>query len=119
MLRASLRSSRSIGYNANITITGRHCNAIPAAGRVVSGALQGQRGYANSKPSIADSKPIVLPGSFSPATDEPSPPGPVATTLSAKIPTPDRPLETEPQQVPLIPQTPAAVTTPIKATPTG
>ena len=115
MLRASLQSSRSIGYSVKATTAGRRCNAIAAGTRVVSGA----RGYANGKPSISDSKPIVLPGSASPATNEPAPPGQVATTPSAKISIPSvaRTLETEPQQIPLIPQTPSVVKTPIQSTP--
>ncbi|KAH8594596.1 mitochondrial inner membrane protein-domain-containing protein [Bisporella sp. PMI_857] len=105
MLRASIRTARAIGYAA--ANPRRQWHIAPAAGRVPAGAT---RGYAD-KPSISDSKPIVLPGSASPATNEPRPQGPVATTSSSKIAMPLTPSSTSttpPQQVPLIPQAPAA-----------
>ncbi|CZT44588.1 related to mysoin heavy chain proteins [Rhynchosporium secalis] len=78
MLRASLRSSKAFGYTSNVTNAGRQWAAIQPT-RVRPG---GVRGYADvQKASIADSKPIVLPGSRSDSTTEPLPPGPVPPTL--------------------------------------
>ncbi|PVH71945.1 formation of crista junctions protein 1 [Cadophora sp. DSE1049] len=78
MLRASLRSSRTFGYKSNVASAGRQWQAIQST-RVSSG---GVRGYADgNKASIADSKPIVLPGSRSDSTSEPLPPGAVPPTL--------------------------------------
>ncbi|KAL2061398.1 hypothetical protein VTL71DRAFT_7671 [Oculimacula yallundae] len=78
MLRASLRSSKAFGYKSNVTSAGRQWQAIQST-RVSSG---GVRGYADAKKSsIADSRPIVLPGSRSDSTTEPLPPGPVPPTL--------------------------------------
>ena len=46
--------------------------------------LRVQRGYAD-KPTISDSKPVVLPGSASASTSEPPPPGTVTTSTSSKV----------------------------------
>jgi MICOS complex subunit MIC60 len=73
------------------------------------------------KPSIADSKPAVLPGSASASTSQPLPPGPVATSTNSKLastsptPTPATPSSTStipPQNVPLTPPPPPASTPP-------
>ncbi|KAF8863086.1 hypothetical protein BDZ45DRAFT_148357 [Acephala macrosclerotiorum] len=104
MLRASLRSSKAFGYKPSVSNAGRQWHAIPA-GRVGSGSL---RGYADEKkPSIADSKSAVLPGSASTSTSEPLPPGQVA-------PTPATPATTTPgnttQPIPLTPPPPPSST---------
>jgi len=74
------------------------------------------RGYADAKKaSIADSKPIVLPGSRSDSTTEPLPPGPVPSTLytppSAKTETPVG-ATIAPPNVPISAPTPATATPP-------
>ncbi|KAG4433030.1 hypothetical protein IFR05_011491 [Cadophora sp. M221] len=112
MLRASLRSSRAFGYKSNVTSAGRQWHAIQPT-RVSSG---GVRGYADEKKaSIADSKPIVLPGSRSDSTTEPLPPGPVPPTLytppSAKTDTPVG-ATIAPPNVPINASAPAAATPP-------
>ncbi|KAH9219267.1 formation of crista junctions protein 1 [Leptodontidium sp. 2 PMI_412] len=112
MLRASLRSSRAFGYKSNVTSAGRQWHAIQPT-RVSSG---GVRGYADEKKSsIADSKPIVLPGSRSDSTTEPLPPGPVPPTLytppSAKTDTPVG-ATIAPPNVPISSSAPAAATPP-------
>ncbi|TVY28806.1 MICOS complex subunit [Lachnellula hyalina] len=110
MLRASLRSSKALAlaYRPIASNAGPQWHAVQAA-RVVPGTL---RGYADaSKPSISDSKPIVLPGSASTATSQPLPPGPVATSPSSKIATSPTPASSTipPQNVPLTPPSPAEV----------
>ncbi|TVY18461.1 MICOS complex subunit mic60 [Lachnellula arida] len=110
MLRASLRSSRALAlaYRPIASNAGPQWHAVQAA-RVVPGTL---RGYADApKPSISDSKPIVLPGSASPATSQPLPPGAVATSPSSKIATAPTPASSTipPQNVPLTPPSPTEV----------
>ncbi|TVY81585.1 MICOS complex subunit mic60, partial [Lachnellula suecica] len=95
MLRASLRSSRALASKPS---AGLQWHAIKPI-RVALSAQQ--RGYAD-KPSIKRSDQVVLPGSASPATSEPLPPGPVAAT-------PDSKLATAP---PLTPATPSSSTIP-------
>ncbi|KAH7327130.1 mitochondrial inner membrane protein Mitofilin [Rhexocercosporidium sp. MPI-PUGE-AT-0058] len=112
MLRASLRSSRAFGYKSNVASAGRQWQAVQST-RVSSG---GVRGYADAKKaSIADSKPIVLPGSRSDSTTEPLPPGPVPSTLytppSAKTETPVG-AAIAPPNVPISAPTPATATPP-------
>ncbi|KAI9052073.1 hypothetical protein LZ554_004326 [Drepanopeziza brunnea f. sp. 'monogermtubi'] len=89
MLRASLRSSTALGYNSSVANAGRQWHALQAT-RVVSGSV---RGYADvTKPSISDSRPMVLPGSASDATSEPLPPGHVPPTLYDPKTTSDTPV---------------------------
>ncbi|KAE8447047.1 hypothetical protein EG329_011182 [Mollisiaceae sp. DMI_Dod_QoI] len=106
MLRASLRSSRAFGYKPSVASAGRQWHAIPA-GRVGSGSV---RGYADEKkPSIADSKSAVLPGSASTSTSEPLPPGQVAPTpATPATPTPGNSIP--PSNVPLTPPPPPSST---------
>lgn len=75
-----------------------------------------QRAFADiKKPSLNDSKPIVLPGSASDATSEPLPPGAVKTSPSSSVsvprPTPATPTSSESMpmaQIPLTPPEPPA-----------
>ncbi|KAG0645634.1 MICOS complex subunit mic60 [Hyphodiscus hymeniophilus] len=113
MLR-SLRSSRTVGFKPDIANAGRQWHAF-RAGRASSVAM---RGYAD-KPSISDSKPIVLPGSASASTNEPAPPGFVATSPSSK-PTPATPTSASTipaQKVPLTPPPPPSSTVPVASAP--
>ncbi|KAE9366615.1 hypothetical protein N431DRAFT_77014 [Stipitochalara longipes BDJ] len=68
------------------------------------------------KPSITDSKPIVLPGSASSSTSQPLPPGPITTSkIAPTSPTPATPSSAStipPQNVPLTPPPPPASTPP-------
>ncbi|KAI5818038.1 mitochondrial inner membrane protein Mitofilin [Pyronema omphalodes] len=65
---------------------------------------------ANTKPSIKDSKPVVLPGGASPAAPAAPPPAKAASPASPPVkPTPATPTSsvgTEPTQVPLTPPSP-------------
>lgn len=122
MLRAaSLQSSQALGRVAGRQLAGkaplgsivRALNSSINASFLTASVLQ--RTYADaSKPSISDSKPVVLPGSRSPSTSEPLPPGRVATSVnanSATSPTPATPT-TNPaiqRDVPLTPPSPQAV----------
>jgi mitofilin len=112
MLRASIRSSRAFGCKSNAASLGRQWHAVQL-GRASSGGL---RGYAaEQKPSIADSKPAVLPGSASPSTSQPLPPGTVATSINATNATPATPSSgsTIPQSnIPLTPPPPSSTPPP-------
>ena len=126
MLRSSLRSSRAIGYKANVANAGRQWHPIrgwatsvgmvwaPKESQLVNCYEfsancypRTQRGYAD-KPTISDSKPVVLPGSASASTSEPPPPGSVATSTSSKITpaTPTSSTKIPPENVPLTPPPP-------------
>jgi MICOS complex subunit MIC60 len=68
-----------------------------------------------NKPSIGDSKPIVLPGSASAATNGPAPPGRVATSPSSSVTGPSSSPKKSttdatipPNKVPLVPPPPPA-----------
>ncbi|PBP26335.1 mitochondrion protein [Diplocarpon rosae] len=100
MLRASFRSSRALGYNYNLANAERQRHTIKSI-REVPNIV---RGYADlKKPSIADSRPIVLPGSASDSTTEPPPQGPVPPTLYEHKYTSDTPVGTSisPPNVPV------------------
>ncbi|KAG4027050.1 hypothetical protein MFRU_033g00210 [Monilinia fructicola] len=101
MLRAGLRSTRTLGLRPNVVSPGRQWMA--QNGRVISDT---KRSYSD-KPSITDSRSPVLPGSASAATSEPLPPGAVVTPNSA-APTPVTPTSTTipAQNVPLTPPAP-------------
>ncbi|TAQ87638.1 hypothetical protein B7494_g4014 [Chlorociboria aeruginascens] len=99
---------------------GRQWHAATPDGRV---GLGGMRGYADTKkPSISDSKPVVLPGSSSAGTSVPAPQGSVATTSSSKLATSATPVTPAdstipPQNVPLTPPPPGKIqTTPTPST---
>ncbi|CAG8983765.1 hypothetical protein HYALB_00010405 [Hymenoscyphus albidus] len=84
MLRASLRSYLALGQQPSAA----------SAGRQWHGIQQIRRGYADiKKPSLADSKPAVLPGSGSSTSPQPPPPGrpTVVAQSSLKTPTPTTP----------------------------
>ncbi|TGO73190.1 hypothetical protein BELL_0382g00060 [Botrytis elliptica] len=100
MLRVGLRSSRTLGLRSNVVSPGRQWRAQNS--RVISDTM---RSYAD-KPSIADSRPPVLPGSASAATSEPLPPGAIVTPNTA--PTPATPTSTTipAENVPLTPPPP-------------
>ncbi|KAK2623829.1 hypothetical protein QTJ16_007010 [Diplocarpon rosae] len=123
MLRASFRSSRALGYNYNLANAERQRHTIKSIREVPNIVVRApsnriyltvsrnancllciQRGYADlKKPSIADSRPIVLPGSASDSTTEPPPQGPVPPTLYEHKYTSDTPVGTSisPPNVPV------------------
>ncbi|KAI9743573.1 MAG: Formation of crista junctions protein 1 [Claussenomyces sp. TS43310] len=82
MLRASLQSSRALGNASKASRAGRQWQTVQATGR----SSIARRYFADEKkPSIADSTPVVLPGSGSASTSEPVPQGPIATTPSSSL----------------------------------
>ncbi|KIM97549.1 hypothetical protein OIDMADRAFT_44259 [Oidiodendron maius Zn] len=119
MLRASIRSSRAIGPRANVARLGRQWDALRTPRTVSSG----MRNYAD-KPSIADSRPAVLPGSASSATNQPAPPGSVAsspstTGTSSASSIPSSTSSIPPQNVPRTPPPPGKANAPPPPSPSS
>ncbi|KAH8669753.1 mitochondrial inner membrane protein Mitofilin [Tricladium varicosporioides] len=112
MLRASFRSSSALGFKPSATSAGRQWHAIQA-GRVVSGNLRLQRGYASDiKEGIPSSKPVVLPGSASTTSSQPPPPSVTSTTPVTPASTTPSVSTIPAKDVPLTPPPPPAATPP-------